>query len=491
METINLKRAWQVGDPIASGGFGKVYEAKADDGAPAVIKLVPKSPGASRELLFEELSGLPNIIPVWDTGEWKDYYVIAMPRAEKSLRQHLQAANGRLGFDEAVAVLTDVVQGLASLKAGVVHRDLKPENVLFYNGHWCLTDFGISRYAEATTAPDTHKYSMTDQYAAPEQWRGERATPATDVYAFGVMAFELLQGRLPFPGPDFRDQHLHQAPPVINGVPPSFASLANECLFKAQAARPTPANILIRLQAVRRPASPGAGRLQAVNKAIVEKESAQQALVSAQRSREESRRELFNAAEQSFRAIRETLKQRVLEDAPATNVSESRGFSLRLGDGALIIDLVQAAPADCLKAYDYAPIFDVIAYTAIAARKPRDRYDYEGRAHSLWYCDAHDEGVYRWYELAFMVGALHAERGILNPFALPPTNEAAAGAFTTVMGTARQIAWQPLPFDQGNEEQFYERWLAWFAGAVDGSISMPSHMPEQSGGRYRQARRRT
>lgn len=488
METIVLQRAWQIGNPIASGGFGRIYEANADDGSPAVIKLVPKSPGASRELLFEELSGLPNIIPILDRGEWKDYYVIVMPRAEKSLRQHLEASGGKLNFDETMTVLTDVVQGLRALVAGVVHRDLKPENVLFYKSHWCLTDFGIARYAEATTAPDTHKFSMTPPYAAPEQWRGERATHATDVYALGVMAFELLQGRLPFPGPDFRDQHLHQVPPVINGCPPSFASLANECLFKAQAARPTPANILARLQAIQRPASPAAGRLQAVNKAIVEKEGAHQALVSAQQSREGARRELFNAAGQSFDAIREVLKQRVLEDAPATKVSEARGLTLRLGDGALIIDTVQAAPADCLGAHDYTPPFDVIAYTAISARKPRDRYDYEGRAHSLWYCDAHDEGVYRWYELAFMVSPFIPERGILNPFALPPTDEHAAGAFSPGMHV-RQIAWQPLPFDQGNEEQFIERWLTWFAGAVDGSLSLPSHMPEQSGGKFRQARR--
>jgi serine/threonine-protein kinase len=493
MENITLAKIWQIGNPITSGGFGSVYEARADDGSPAVIKLVPKSPGAGRELLFEELSGLPNIIPILDSGEWKEYYVIVMPRAKESLRQHLEAAGGRLGFDETITVLTDIVHGLAALNAGVVHRDLKPENVLFYKDHWCLTDFGIARYAEATTAPDTHKFSMTPPYAAPEQWREEHATYATDVYAFGILAFELLHGKRPFSGPsnaDFREQHLNQQPPAIGGCPPSFISLVNECLYKAQAARPTPANILARLQTIKRPASPASGKLQVVNKAIVEKEGAQQALVSAQQSREEARHKLFNAAGQSFGVIRETLKQRVLEDAPATKVSEAKGLTLRLGDGALIIDSVQAAPADCLKAYDYASIFDVIAFTAITARKPRDRYDYEGRAHSLWYCDAHDEGVYRWYELAFMVQALLPERGILNPFALPPTDEKGAGAFTPVLG-ARQIAWHPLPFDQGNEGQFIERWLAWFAGAVDGSLSLPSHMPEQSGGKFRQARRRS
>ncbi|HBY96769.1 MAG TPA: hypothetical protein DEP84_22950 [Chloroflexi bacterium] len=132
------------------------------------------------------------------------------------------------------------------------------------------------------------------------------------------------------------------------------------------------------------------------------------------------------------------------------------------------------------------PAFDVIAYTAIAARKPRDQYDYEGRSHSLWFCDAHDEGVYRWFEMAFMVQPLVRERFSLDPFALPPTEEAAARAFSPAI-SARQVAWEPLPFDQGDEEQFIERWLGWFAEAVDGTLRHPSHMPENSGGRCRRS----
>lgn len=509
MTTIILKRAWQLGTPLASGGFGRVFEAKSDDGSAAVVKLVPKAPGASRELLFEELSGLPNIIPILDRGEWEDYYVLVMPRAEKSLRQHLEEAGGKLEMDKATAVLTDVAQTLMTLSLGIVHRDLKPENVLLYEGHWCLADFGIARYAEATTAPDTRKFSMTPPYAAPEQWRGERATSATDVYAFGVMAFELFQGVLPFPGPDFRDQHLSEPPPAVTGCPPSIASLVNQCLFKASAARPTPSNILSRLRSSQKTPSPGAARLQAVNKTVIDKLGEEAAKESAQQSREETRRELFRAAEQSFGRILEALRERILEAAPTVGDSTAAvrdlgrhqarargdstvptpGLEMHLGDGALIIDPFQIAPADCLAAFDYEPPFDVIAYTAIAARKPRDHYDYEGRAHSLWFCDAHDEGVYRWYELAFMVQPLVPERYTLDPFALPPTDEYAARAFTPVM-EVRQVAWQPVPFDQGDEEQFIERWLAWFAAAVDGTLSHPSHMPEQSGGKYRPPRRR-
>jgi hypothetical protein len=485
VETIKLSRAWKLGNQLASGGFGRVHEAEADDGSRAVVKLVPKAPGASRELLFEELSGLPNIIPILDTGEWEEYYVLVMPLAEKSLRQHLEEAGGKLAVDEAVTVLTDVAEALASLEAGVVHRDVKPENVLLYDGHWCLADFGIARYAEATTAPDTHKFFMTPPYAAPEQWRGERATNATDVYAFGVMAFELLQGQLPFRGPDFRQEHLNQPPPAVSGCPPSLASLVNGCLFKASAARPTPANILARLRASQETPSPAAAKLQAVEQAVVERQAEEAARMSAEQSKEEARRELFEAAKQSFERIKDALSECILEKASSTNVSATRGgFVLRLGDGALVVEPVQMAPADCLAAFDYEPPFDVIAYTAIAARKPRDRYEYEGRAHSLWFCDAHDEGVYRWYELAFMVRPSIGERFALDPFALSPTNEHAGRALTPVMDV-RQIAWQPIPFDQGEEEQFIERWLEWFAAAVDGSLSHPSRMPEDSGGRYR------
>jgi serine/threonine-protein kinase len=487
MQALDFSRRWLLGDPLASGGFGQVFEAAADDGSPAVAKLIPKAPGASRELLFEELSGLPNIIPILDSGETQDHYVLVMPRAEKSLRQHLDDAGGKLTVDEAVTVLTDVAEALSSLEAGVVHRDLKPENVLLYRGHWCVADFGIARYAEATTAPDTHKFAMTPPYAAPEQWRLERATSATDVYALGVMAFELLQGQLPFPGPDFRHQHLNEPPPAVTGCPPSLASLVNGCLFKPPPARPTPANILARLRASEKPPSPAAAKLQAVNKSVVEKQGQEAARMSAQQSRQEARRELYQAATQSFELILETLRQRALKEAPATRVSASSGrLVLQLGDGALIVDPLRMAPADCLAAFDYEAPFDVIAHTAIAARKPRDWYDYEGRAHSLWFCDAHDEGFYRWYELAFTLSVWSGQRSTLDPFsAAPDDDDTAKGLCPYVGGTRLSVAWQPIPLDQGDEEQFIERWLEWFAAAADGSLSHPRTMPEKSGGKYR------
>lgn len=242
MTIISLKKDWTLGEQLGAGGFGQVFAAESSDGSKAAVKLVPKEPGASRELLFVDLKGARGIVPIIDSGEAGEYWVLVMPRASKSLRDHLTSTNA-LGTTHATAILTDIASALAELDGRVVHRDLKPENVLYLEGRWCLSDFGISRYAEATTAADTQKYALSPPYAAPERWRAERATGAVDVYALGVMAFEMLQGRKPFPGPqieDYREQHLHQEPPSIDAGTSVLTAIVTETLFKAPGARPSP-----------------------------------------------------------------------------------------------------------------------------------------------------------------------------------------------------------------------------------------------------------
>jgi serine/threonine protein kinase len=226
-------------------------------------KLAPKDSGAQRELLLAgNLSGVPNVVPVLGVGDAGDSWAILMARAAQSLRDLLGSVGGwPLDQDLALPILLDVAHALVSLeKNGVVHRDLKPDNILLLDGHWCLTDFGISRYAEATTAVDTRKYSMTKPYTAPEQWREERATWAADVYAFGITAYELLTGGWPFNGPDFRSQHLHEGPPSLSAtIGNPLRSIIDECLIKAAQARPTPERLLARLQAQTAAEAPSGG----------------------------------------------------------------------------------------------------------------------------------------------------------------------------------------------------------------------------------------
>ena len=166
-EVIDLSQAWRIGEQIGGGGFATVYLAWSDSSGTAVAKFIPKSPGAGRELLFEDLDGVPNVVPILDRGETEQHWVIVMPKAEKSLRQHLEQVGGILPTNEAVQILIDISEALVGMKGRVVHRDIKPDNILLLDDHWCLADFGISRYAGATTAPDTRKYSWTPAYAAP------------------------------------------------------------------------------------------------------------------------------------------------------------------------------------------------------------------------------------------------------------------------------------------------------------------------------------
>ena len=477
--TIQLAQCWVLGSQIDKGGFGRVFEAVGEDGRLAAVKLVPKEPGADRELLFEDLPGVRRVVPIIDSGEWDANWVLVMPRAAKSLRTHL-TERGSLSADEVVTILSDVAMALADLHGRVVHRDIKPENVLFLDGQWCLSDFGIARYAEASTAPDTHKWAWTPPYNPPERWRGERATPASDIYSLGVMAFEMLSGCWPFVGPDFRTQHLTEDSPSLTGCPALLASLVTECLFKAADVRPTAVNLLARLALILRPSSPGGGQLQAANQAHVQRLANEVAIQSAAHSAVEWRREVVASATKILGMVAERLGQSIRDNAPAAvwRPAPGRGIlgsSIKLGPATLGLISVEEPREDAWG--HWKPGFQVIAYAAIDVRIPPDRFKYEGRSHSLWFCDAQESGVLRWYETAFMISSYVPKRGRQDPFALPPGEEAGKALSLTL--NEFQVAWPFTSIEPGSEVDFLERWMAWFAQAAQGQLGHPSSMPER------------
>ena len=129
-EVIHLNQEWYIGEQLGEGGFGRVYLAQAGDGEASVIKLVPKAPGADREILFEDLGKVPNVVPILDRGEWQNFWVLVMPKADKSLRDYLTENVKHLSIDDTVQVLSDVTQALAAMEGRIVHRDIKPDNIL-------------------------------------------------------------------------------------------------------------------------------------------------------------------------------------------------------------------------------------------------------------------------------------------------------------------------------------------------------------------------
>lgn len=477
---VALSRVWVVGDQIGAGGFGRVHVVTSD-GEVAVAKFVPKDPGADREVLFEKLSGIRNVVPIIDSGDTKSQWVLVMPRAEKSLKDRLLEAPGhRLDMDEALIVLSDVISALVDLDGQVVHRDLKPANLLLLEGSWCLADFGISRYAEATTAADTRKFALSPPYAAPERWRNERASGATDIYSAGVIGYEMLTGRTPFQGPtveDYREQHLHTDPPAVDDVPPLLAALIEECLYKAPGARPTPSNMARRLESVEaEPTSAGLARLQDANREEVSRraESARQA--SASRSVEETRHDLAESAGKALTRIGDALRDSILSAAPSAAHDQSRGaWTVGLNQARLMLSSVARTAADPW-AWQ-APAFEVVCHASLSLRIPADRYQYEGRSHSLWFCDAETEGEYGWYETAFMFSPLMARSGPQDPFALAPGEEAAKALWA---GMAEyQTAWPFTKLEFGRLDEFIDRWAGWFADAASGRLTHPSTIPER------------
>ncbi|MDJ0466658.1 hypothetical protein [Streptomyces sp. H27-C3] len=129
---LALSREWAVGVRIGDGGFGAVFDAENTDGEKAAVKLVPKAPGTEREMLFTDLDGVRNVVPVIDSGEHEDQWVLVMPRAEKSLRDHLKE-HGQRPLSEVVAVLSDVVEALAD-RGAPKFSDSGPHRIEVQNG---------------------------------------------------------------------------------------------------------------------------------------------------------------------------------------------------------------------------------------------------------------------------------------------------------------------------------------------------------------------
>lgn len=309
-----------------------------------MAKLIPKQPGADRELLFDG-AGKRNV--VFDRGEHGDFWVIVMPCADKSLRGHLDERGGTLPLAECIQIMMDIAVALAELDGEVVHRDLKPENVLLLEGTWCLADFGLARYKEAATATHTWKQAGTVAYIAPERWRMERATIASDVYALGTMGYEMFTGITPFTGPevsDFQRQHLSETMPRLSAAPAPFAALIGECLYRAPQARPTPGNIVARLESmVRVPLAGGLAALAQANHSEVTRQAGVQQQQSQERTEQERRKDLAEAAENSLTLIAGTVLD-TLKSAASAGVAApgpQDGWVFTLGQVRLAMSVMK------------------------------------------------------------------------------------------------------------------------------------------------------
>jgi serine/threonine-protein kinase len=191
----------------------------------------------------------PNIVQVFDYGQSGDSYYIVMEYIDgMDLRRYLKRA-GVLPIERGVRIARDVSLGLgAAHKRGIVHRDVKPQNIMLNeDGLVKLTDFGIAsmyKDADAERLTTTGMTLGTVQYYAPEQAQGEIVRPSADIYALGIVMYEMLTGNTPFDGDTpvaVAMKHIQEAPQPPSElnprIPPTLERIILRCLAKEQQAR--------------------------------------------------------------------------------------------------------------------------------------------------------------------------------------------------------------------------------------------------------------
>ena len=200
----------------------------------------------------------PNIVQVYDAGEGtyegRETSYIVMEYVPCGDLKDLMDRKGALSGAE-LARLSEASAGLAHAHdRGVIHRDIKPHNILLdENGRLKLSDFGVARALDTSQATRTGAYLGTALYSPPEQLRGNRVTPKSDVYSLGVTLYHAATGEPPFTGApiEIASQHVSKEPTppreVNDAVSPSMEALILDCMNKNPDARPTAEEVRLRL----------------------------------------------------------------------------------------------------------------------------------------------------------------------------------------------------------------------------------------------------
>jgi serine/threonine-protein kinase len=251
---------------LAGGGMSRVFLANERQfGRRVVVKVLADAlrEGLSADRFTREITLAarlqhPNIVPLLAAGltsAGAPYYT--MPFVDgASLRERLR--QGPVPLSEAVALLRDTARALAYAHGqGLVHRDVKPENILLSQGAAVVTDFGIAKAVSesrltdgATTLTQVGNAIGTPAYMAPEQAAGDAVDARADLYAWGVVAYELLSGAHPFAnkttGQALIAAHIAEPPaPLPHTIPPDLAALVLRCLAKSPADRPASAEVIV------------------------------------------------------------------------------------------------------------------------------------------------------------------------------------------------------------------------------------------------------
>ena len=248
---------YQIESLLGKGGMGLVFKAhdRELDRIVAVKLLRPEltaNPQAmgrfKQELLLASRISHRNVLRIHDLGDADGVKFISMAYVEGEDLSHLLKKQGRLAVEQILKLARQLTSALdAAHSEGIVHRDLKPQNVLIdREGHAYVSDFGLAKSLESASAMMTHTGDIlgTPRYMSPEQVRGEPADHRSDLYALGLMLYEMATGDIPFKGESASQTMIQrltqkpQSPKLLNPELPDYlAQIILKCLEQDPALR--------------------------------------------------------------------------------------------------------------------------------------------------------------------------------------------------------------------------------------------------------------
>ncbi len=232
---VSFGGRYELDSRIAIGGMGEVWEATDHViGRTVAIKILKDEymgdPGFLERFRAEArhaaLVNHEGIASVFDYGEENGSAFLVMELVPGEALSTILEREGALSSDKTLDIVAQTASALqAAHAAGLVHRDIKPGNLLITpDGRVKITDFGIARIADQVPLTATGQVMGTVQYLSPEQASGHAASPATDIYSLGIVAYECLAGKRPFTG----ESQVAIAMAQINDAPPPLPATVAE-----------------------------------------------------------------------------------------------------------------------------------------------------------------------------------------------------------------------------------------------------------------------
>jgi serine/threonine-protein kinase len=248
-----ISERYELQELVGTGGMSSVYKAhdRLLERAVALKMLHERfaADGEQVERFRHEARAVaqlshPNIVTVIDRGEQDGRQFIVFEYVDGENLKQLVVREAPLAVGDAVRLVLQIARALGfAHQHGLVHRDVKPQNVLLPEGGEAkVTDFGIARSVEVQGGiTQTGTVMGTSDYIAPEQARGVKATAQTDVYALGIVLYELLTGEVPFTGDNFvavAMQHINEPVPSVRELRPDVSPRLDAALRRALAKSP-------------------------------------------------------------------------------------------------------------------------------------------------------------------------------------------------------------------------------------------------------------